>query len=67
MPFTEPVKSTDPIETIRKVARLATLLLDLRTEYERRARPDLLAQIKQRAAELYELSRSLPNETENAT
>lgn len=60
MPFTEPVKPTDPIETVRKIARLAQLLLDLRTEYERRQRDDLLDQIKHRVAELQALADSLP-------
>lgn len=60
MPFTEPVKPTDPIETVRKIARLAQLLLDLRTEYERRQRDDLLDQIKHRVAELQALAESLP-------
>ncbi len=59
MPFTEPVKSDDPIETVRMIARLATLLLDLRTEYERRPRPQLLQQVKERAAELNDLASRL--------
>jgi hypothetical protein len=60
MPFTEPIKYDDPVETVKKIARLATLLLQLRTEYEQRSRPDTLIQIRERAAELYELSIQLP-------
>jgi len=56
MPFTEPVKPTDPLETVRRIARLAQMLLDMRTEYERRQRPDLLVQIQERAKELYDMS-----------
>ncbi len=64
MPFTDPIRTDDPIETVRMIARLANLLLDLRTEYERRPRPNLLVQIKERAAELHELSHHLPGEIE---
>ena len=60
MPFTEPIKSDDPIETVRMIARLANLMLDLRTEYERRPRPQLLQQIRERAAELHDLANTLP-------
>ena len=65
MPFTEPVKATDPIETVKKIARLATLLLELRDEYQRRQRNDILEQIKQRAAELNMLAQDLPVEISN--
>lgn len=60
MPFTEPKRTDDSTDKVRKIARLATLLLELRTEYERRPRNDLLVQIKERAAELNELADSLP-------
>lgn len=60
MPFTEPKRTDDSTDKVRKIARLATLLLELRTEYERRPRTDLLVQIKERAAELNELADSLP-------
>jgi hypothetical protein len=60
MPFTEPKRTDDSTDKVRKIARLATLLLELRTEYERRPRTDLLVQIKERAAELNELAESLP-------
>jgi hypothetical protein len=64
MPFTEPNRTDDSTDKIRKIARLATLLLELRTEYERRPRTDLLVQIKERAAELNELASRLPGDTE---
>jgi hypothetical protein len=60
MPFTEPVKSTDPIETVRKIARMAQVLLDLKQEYERRQRDDQLEQIRYWATELYNLAKDLP-------
>lgn len=59
MPFTEPVKPSDPLETVRRIARIAQMLLDMRSEYERRPRPVLLTQIQERAKELYELSEAL--------
>lgn len=52
MPFTEPYKPQDQIELVRKVGRLAQIILDIRTEYERRPRPDLLAQMLNRIAEM---------------
>ncbi|HEX2909622.1 MAG TPA: hypothetical protein VH186_02360 [Chloroflexia bacterium] len=64
MPFTEPIRTDDPIETVRMIARLANLLLDLRTEYERRQKPAILLQIKERAAELNDLANRLPVEGE---
>lgn len=67
MPFTKPIKSDDPIETVRMVARLANLLLELRNEYERRQRPELLQQIKERSNELHELAMQLPGLSEVVT
>ena len=52
MPFTEPYKPQDQIDQVRKVGRLAQIILDIRTEYEHRPRPDLLAQILARVAEM---------------
>jgi len=52
LPFTEPYKPQDQIELVRKVGRLAQIILDIRTEYERRPRPDLLAQLLSRITEM---------------
>lgn len=60
MPFTDPVKADSPLDTVRKIARLANLLLELRNDYERRPNQDILQQIRARAAELNELANSLP-------
>ncbi len=59
MPYSEPVKPGDPVENVRRIARLAQMLLDMRIEYERRPRPDILAQIQERARELYEFAQAL--------
>jgi len=52
LPFTEPYKPQDQIELVRKVGRLAQIILDIRTEYERRPRPDLLTQLLSRITEM---------------
>ena len=52
MPFTDPYKPQDQIEQVRKVGRLAQIILDMRAEYERRPRPETLAQIVGRIAEM---------------
>ncbi len=62
MPYSEPVKPGDTMDTVRKIGRLAQLVLELKTEYERRPRHDTLNQIKSRAAELFSLAEELDYE-----
>jgi hypothetical protein len=52
VPFTDPYKPQDQIEQVRKVGRLAQIILDMRAEYERRPRMETLAQIVARIAEM---------------
>ena len=52
MPFTEPHKPQDQIDHVRKVGRLAQIILDMRVEYERRPRPETLLQILARVSEM---------------
>jgi len=52
MPYATPTREGDIIHTIRIVGRLAQMLLDLRDEYERRPRPDLVDEIERRLGEL---------------
>lgn len=59
MPFMEPIKIGTTLDTIRKMTRLAQLIIELRTEYERRPRAETLLQLKQRSAELFEFSQQL--------
>jgi len=49
------VREDDPYHTVRTIGRLCTMVLELRDEYERRPRPDLLDQIEQRLKELVNL------------
>ena len=50
--FSAPTREDDPIHVVRTIGRLAQMLLELRDEYERRPRPDTLAQIDQRLNDL---------------
>jgi len=52
VPFTDPIRPQDHIDEVRKVGRLAQVLLDLRAEYEHKPRRALLEQIVQRLDEL---------------
>ncbi|HMA37396.1 MAG TPA: hypothetical protein VKY74_23285 [Chloroflexia bacterium] len=52
MPFTDPFRPQDHIDEVRKIGRLAQVLLDLRNEYEHKPRRGLLEQIVQRIEEL---------------
>ncbi len=53
--FSAPTREDDPIHLVRTIGRLSQMLLELRDEYERRPRPDTLAQIDQRLNDLAEL------------
>src|SRR5687768_10495300 len=50
--FSAPTREDDPIHVVRTIGRLAQMLIELRDEYERRPRPDTLAQIDQRLNDL---------------
>ncbi len=52
--FSAPTREDDPIHIVRTIGRLAHMLTELRDEYERRPRPDTLAQIDQRITDLNE-------------
>ncbi|MGI8589273.1 MAG: hypothetical protein ACR2M0_16560 [Chloroflexia bacterium] len=59
MPFTDPFKSEDHIVAVRKIGRLAQVLLDLRSEYEQKPRRTILEQIVERIDEITELRAEL--------
>jgi hypothetical protein len=52
VPFTDPFRPQDQIDQVRKVGRLAQVLLEMRSEYERKPRRVLLDQIIARIDEL---------------
>jgi hypothetical protein len=52
--YSAPTREDDPIHVVRTIGRVAQMLLELRDEYERRPRPDTLAQIDQRLNDLAE-------------
>lgn len=52
--YSLPTREDDPIHVVRTIGRIAQMLLELRDEYERRPRPDTLAQIDQRLNDLAE-------------
>jgi hypothetical protein len=57
--YSQPTREDDPVHTVRTIGRIAQMLLELRDEYVRRPRPDLLAQIDQRLTDLQALHREL--------
>ncbi len=59
VPFTDPFRPQDHIDEVRKVGRLAQVLLDLRAEYEHKPQRVLLEQIVQRLDELTALRTEL--------
>ena len=45
-------REDDPVHTVRTIARIAQMLIELRDEYVERPRPDILFQIDQRLEDL---------------
>jgi hypothetical protein len=50
--YTLPSREDDPVHTVRTIARIAQILIELRDEYVQRPRPDTLKQIEQRMDDL---------------
>jgi hypothetical protein len=50
--YTLPSREDDPVHTVRTIARIAQMLIELRDEYVQRPRPDILRQIDQRLDDL---------------
>ena len=50
--YTIPSREEDPIHTVRTIARIAQMLIELRDEYVERPRADILQQIDQRLDDL---------------
>jgi len=50
--YTVPSREDEPIHTVRTIARIAQMLIELRDEYVQRPRTDILDQIEQRLDDL---------------
>ncbi len=50
--YTFASREDDPVHTVRTIARIAQMVIELRDEYVARPRPDLLHQIDQRLEDL---------------
>ena len=59
--YSAPTREDDPVHVVRTIGRIAQMLRELRDEYERRPRPDTLAQIDQRLNDLADQRAKLNN------
>lgn len=50
--YTIASREDDPVHTVRTIARIAQMVIELRDEYVERPRPDILRQIDQRLEDL---------------
>lgn len=57
--FSVPSRENDPVQTVRTIARIAQMLVELRDEYVQRPRGDTLRQIEQRIDDLIRLREEL--------
>ncbi len=53
--FSVSSRENDPVQTVRTIARIAQMLVELRDEYVQRPRQDTLQQIEQRLDDLLRL------------
>ena len=57
--YSRPTREDDPVHTVRTIARLAQMLIELRDEYDREGRVDNLEQIERRLDEMLALRAQL--------
>jgi len=57
--FTASSRENDQVQTVRTIARIAQMLIELRDEYVQRPREDTLDQIEQRLDDLIRLRGNL--------
>lgn len=62
--YTTPPREEPAVQTVRTIARMAQMLIELRDEYVERPREDLLEQIEQRLDDLNELRTELKSKLE---
>jgi hypothetical protein len=65
--YTLPSREDDPVHTVRTIARIAQILIELRDEYVQRPRPDILQQIEQRLDDLLALRAELQQRVANSS
>lgn len=63
--YTTPSREEPAVQTVRTIARVAQMLIELRDEYVERPREDLLEQIEQRLDDLVELRTELKTKLEH--
>lgn len=64
--YSLPSREDDPVHTVRTIARLAQMIIELRDEYVKRPRPDILDQIEQRLDDLLLQREELKHRIANA-
>lgn len=64
--YSPPSREDDPVHTVRTIARLAQMIIELRDEYVKRPRPDILQQIEQRLDDLLAQREELRHRIANA-
>ena len=64
--YSVPSREDDPVHTVRTIGRLAQMIIELRDEYVKRPRQDILQQIEQRLDDLLQQREELRHRTENA-
>jgi hypothetical protein len=64
--YSVPSREDDPVHTVRTIARIAQMIIELRDEYVRRPRPDILQQIEQRLDDLIAQREELRHRIANA-
>ena len=57
-------REDDPVHTVRTIARIAQMLIELRDEYVNRPRNDILVQFEQRLEDLLALRDELTTKAE---
>ena len=58
-------REDDPVHTVRTIARIAQMIIELRDEYVERPRPEILFQIDQRLDDLIAQRSDLRHRMEN--
>ncbi|MDQ4100111.1 MAG: hypothetical protein M3121_06390 [Chloroflexota bacterium] len=64
--YSIPSREDDPVHTVRTIARVAQMLIELRDEYVERQRDDTLQQIEQRMEDMAGLRDELRSKLERA-